>query len=228
MMILKNELKKFGISSIFTFILIFYYNTNQFRDRLLDGLNTSTLGMFEETYFILAVVLFYGIGYLYFNIFYFSVHFIFKYFKVNKSVLKFTVSLVSVFVFIYMLNNFLIFNQLKDYEFLTGSYIPMNHENAVIDSLNYKDYIWERKEANKSATKEVLTFKTDSSLKISGSEIVLDKFYLIRKLLGMEKKYERNWKYIYGNNSIIFDSLNTAATIQIKNNRLYVNRYFYN
>ncbi len=224
----KTEMKKFGVSSIFTFILTFYYNTNQFRNDFLDGLSTSTIGVFVETNAFFASILFYLIGYLIFILFYISINFLFKFIKVKISVLISTILIISVSMLIYFLNNHLIFYQLKEYKYSDNYYTPLNHETNEIDSLNFRKYTWENKFADQYVIKKMLTFKTDSTVTMSGTEMVYDKFYLIRKLLNQEHEFEKDWKYLYGNSLVLFDSLNTYLTVQIVNNRLFVNRYFYN
>ena len=112
---LKLELKKFLISSLFVTLDSFYYNTSQFRYSLLDGLKTTVFGMFEDVTSILIGIGFYLAGYLLFNLIYFIIYAIFKFFKLQKNVLSITSLSILIFMSINVLNDQLIFSDLKEY-----------------------------------------------------------------------------------------------------------------
>ena len=229
---LKLELKKFLISSLFVTLDSFYYNTSQFRYSLLDGLKTTVFGMFEDVTSILIGIGFYLAGYLLFNLIYFIIYAIFKFFKLQKNVLSITSLSILIFMSINVLNDQLIFSDLKEYG-IHSYFKPVATNGDKIDSTNFKEYVWERKQTTISSPVFILTekiiFNDDSTFTLIGDRIKFGKLYLIRKFFDDRTKYRIRTTYEYKDISTsvsVFDST-TAYPLQIRNNKLYLNTTFF-
>ncbi len=229
---LKLELKKFSISFLFITFQAFYYNTNQFRHSIIDGLNTTIFGMFENIQTFLLGIAVYLIGYLIFNLVYFIIYSIFKSMKLQKNILLITSLFILIIISINILNDQLIFNDLKEYK-IESYFQPVISTSMEIDSTNFKKFEWERKQITTSTPgfviNEKIRFHDDSTFTITGDRIKYGKLYLVRKLFDNSIEYEITRPYEYKNFTTslsLFDST-TAYPLQIRLNKLFLNSTFY-
>lgn len=228
----KLELKKLIISFLLVTFQSFYYNTSQFQNSILDGLNITFFGWFKDIEVFLIGITFYIIGYLFFNLVYYIVYFILKFLKVKKNILITTSLILFIVMCINVINDQLIFNDLREYS-IQSYFIPNATANAEIDSMNYKDYTWTRKQISISSPiyviTEEITFNNDSTFTLTGNRIKYGKIYLLRKLFNSKIEYKINKPYVYGNYTTTQSLFDTTKfyPVQIRFNKLYLNTSFY-
>jgi hypothetical protein len=229
---LKFELKKLLIPILLVTFQVFYYNTSQLRDSIIDGLNITFFGMFEDIDVFLIGVTLYIIGYLFFNLAYYIVYFILKFLKLKKNILIITISILSTIICINVINDQFIFNDLHEYS--SQSYFtPVASTTVEIDSTNYKDFDWSRKQISISSPTyvitETITFHNDSTFTLTGDRIKYGKTYLLRKLFNSKIKYKITKPYVYENYMTFHSLFDTTSfyPLQIRFNKLYLNTSFY-
>jgi len=231
--IIKIELKKIGISFLITTFLIFYYNTDRLRNNFLYGLNTTLFGMFESFQILLFALLIYFLSYLIFNLFYLTIYYVLKFFNSKKSTIKITTLFIISLCSLYVINDQLIFYSVK--EFKRIHHFTVNSPTQIdVDSTNFNKYEWSKKAIEMTSPlqtiEEKLIFNSDSTLTLIGRKIILDKFYIFRRLFDINKTYKVTRKYEYINRRkefVLIDSTNSSYSIQVKDNRLYLNKIFF-
>ena len=222
----------FHLCSIITNFLILYYNTAQFRHSILDGLKTTTVGIFEDYLTFLIAILIYIFGYLIFNLIYLSIHYILKLFKNRKNTIKITTVVIVIAIFFYVANDQLIFYFIKDYRWIR--HFTANNAEANIDSSNYNEYDWSKKAIEMSIPAQIrdekLVFNADSTFTLTGRRLILDKFYLFREIFNIEYNFSITQKYECENIKTDYsetDSTLLYCPVEIRNNRLYLNISYY-
>jgi len=104
---------------------------------------------------------------------------------------------------------------------------PHNAPEYSIDSTNFCHFNWIKESIEfydgEFLEKEKIIFAENNSFKLTGSRIKIDRVYLFRKLFNVLDNYEIKGEYIYENSIYFVDSLHHRYSIQIKNNKLYLN-----
>mgnify|MGYP001172829821 CR=1 FL=1 len=223
---IKVEVKKFLISFILTTIILHFISYGLSYSSFLSFFNFS-FHEFDWTIILFAIAL-YFIGYLIFNLVYFIAKVILKNRTLKFSLLTITTLFISTIAFLFLLNDKLIYEDVKSYDLMTYYYSPQNFEGEKIDSTNYSKFIWLREtfEGSNSLIKEKLKVLNNHSFNIVGSRIIVDRLYLFRKLFNVIDTYDYNVQFEFDNSIHIIDSLNKTYSAQIRNNRLYLNSVF--
>lgn len=219
---IKKELYIFLISVFFTIVYDLYYLSNNFRDSVWDTFKRNFLEIENFLIGLIVVV----IGYILFR-FIFLITSLF----LRKKDFVFKLKAVSISVFscllIYIVNDQLILNNVKDYEWI-HHYEPVISNNIEIDSSNFFNYSWQIKAWDDDyLVNETINFKKDSILILNGERIVCDRFYLIRRFFNINHEYQIKGKWKYGNKTFSpLDSGDYPHSIEIKDNDLYLDTYF--
>ena len=134
---------------------------------------------------------------------------------------------VFICLIIYITNDHLILNAVKDYHWI-HHYEPVISNNIEIDSSNFFNYSWQIKAWDDDyLVNETINFKKDSILILNGERIVCDRFYLIRRFFNINHEYQIKGKWKYGNKTFSpLDSGDYPHSIEIKDNDLYLDTYF--
>lgn len=228
----KLELKKLLISFLFVTFQVFYDNTSKFQNSIVDGLNVTIFGWFDNIEVFLIGFIGYVLGYLFFNLVYLIVYIISKFLRLKRDILLITSFIIFIVIFINVLNDQLIFSDLHDYSG-QSYFAPVTSDSIGIDSTNYKDFSWFHKEVSSSTPSYVITeeivFNSDSTFTLIGTRIKYGKMYLFRKLFNSKSEYNLTKPYVYGNfmtTHSLFDST-SFNSIQIRFNKLFLNTAFY-
>ncbi len=227
----KRELIKFLVSSLLMIFHLVYLDSDRFRNSIFNGFKNIYDGFFFDIKYILIFLLFLLVSYAIFNIFYFIFYIILKTTdkKINNIIL--TSSVLLILLLLSITNDQLIFNDLKEYK-NSNFFLPSIAEENEIDSTNFKNYTWQRKQYSASSPCYIITekiiFNKDSTFTLTGNRIKFGKLYLFRKLF--KNKIEYNITRPYTNENVtssfsLFDST-TAYPLQIRFNRLYLNTNF--
>jgi hypothetical protein len=222
----KLEAKKFLISFILTTVILHFSSY---------GLNYSSFVSFFRFSFLeldwttlsFALIL-YLTGYIIFNLVYFIAKAILKNKTLKLSLLTITTLTILILAILFLLNDKLIYEDVKYYDSDTYYYTPQNFSGGKIDSTNYSKFIWVREtfEGSNSLKKEKIKILDNYSFNISGSCIIVDRLYLFRKLFNVIDRYDLIVQFEFDNSIHIVDSLNTTYSAQIRNNKLYLNTVF--
>lgn len=225
---LKTEFKKFLASFFITNFMILYYTSWQFRDSIGESLKRIVYGFFEDYPSFLLGLAFYISAYLIFNIVYVGIHFTSRLFNIKWNKLNTTTFTIVLLLFLYIVNDQLIFYRTNDYRFISY-YTPLTAEKINVDSTNFNKYVWSRKAREITIPTEIreesIIFNEDSTFTLTGRMIVLDKFYLFREIFGIGNEYNITCKYKY-ENTFISDSLDLYCAVQIRDHKLYLNNVF--
>lgn len=223
---IKVEVKKFLISFILTTVILHFSSYSLTSSSIISFFNFSFLEFDCTTLpFIIAIYL---IGYIIFNLVYFIAKVILKNKTLKLSLLTLTTLFISTIAFLFLLNDKLIYEDVKGYNSEIYYYTPQNSEGEKIDSTNYSKFVWLREtfEGSNGLIKEKLKILDNHSFNISGSRIIVDKLYLFRKLFNEIDTYDYNVQFELDNQIQIIDSSHTTYSAQIRNNRLYLNTVF--
>ena len=224
---MKRELYKLLISLIFTCICETYYLSGLFRNSISDAFYRLILSPFESLLNFAIFIILIFLGYLVYNIVYFTVKFVLSKLNSEQNVIKWTSSIIFLCLVIYITNDQLIILKSKSYVY-TDTYTTLESNDIKIDSTNFINYKWHRKAWDFSDPEylydELLTFRSDSTFTLSGTAVIFDRLYLFRDLLNIRHDYIVTGDWIYENKIIINqDSSHIVYTIQIRNNRLHLN-----
>jgi len=222
----KLEAKKFLISFILTTVILHFGSYGLNYSSFVSFFNFSFFEL-DWTTFLFAIAI-YLVGYIIFNLLYFSIKIILKNKTLKFSLLSITTLFISVITLLFLINDKLIYEDVKCYDSMVYYYTPQNSEGKKIDSTNYSKFIWSREtfEGSNSLIKEKIKILDSCSFNISGSRIIVDRLYLIRKLFNVIDTYDYNVQFELDNSIHIIDSLNSTYSAQIRNNRLYLNSVF--